>query len=343
MRLCFLKFCCGFNFKFNLGLVLYKKKKIGLALGGGGARGYAHLGVLYALKEAGIEVDVYSGTSMGAIISVAYLQKREIKHSEISLRKFVNGYAKRFDAISFAETDGYEKKSLLTSIKDTLLNGAKFTKLALKTNSNDGKILQEITNDFIYPCDLEELPKKVFICATDIKTGQGVLMSKGDARESIRAAISIAGCFPGVPLRDRVLIDSSSMFSVPIHAFQFEPVDFILAVDVGVNVVTDYKPTSALDLLLRQYDLMCNHGRSEVKYCSDYVICPDVDDIYWANFKKLELALKRGYDACKKAIPEIKKLLNSKKKPVPISERPWHNVGYKIDPVVLDSFPSIER
>lgn len=322
---------------------MYNGKTIGLALGGGGARGFAHLGILSALKDAGIEPDVYAGTSMGAVIAVAYLQDRTINHSEISLKHFVNQYARRFAAISFTETGGYEKKGFIQSVVNTLHNGLKFMSLAMKIYTNKGTILQEIAKDFIYPCNLEDLPKKVFICAVDIVSGQGVLMCEGSARESIRAGLSIAGCFPGVDYKDRILIDASAIFPVPIHAFTFEPVDFILACDVGVSIPSNYRPTSALDLLLRQYDILCNHVASEVKYCSDYVIQPRLKDINWTDFRKLEIVLERGYRAGKKAIPEIKRLLESNTPSVPIIDRPWHNARYKKGPFVIENFPSIEK
>lgn len=314
-----------------------------MALGGGGARGFAHLGVLRALEKAEIEVDVYSGTSMGAVIAISHLQKRTINHSEVALKRFVNQYARRFESISFTETAGYKRKSFFQGIGNTLHNGLKFMSLAMKIYSNDGKILQQIAKDFIYPCNLEELPKKIFLCAIDIVSGQGVLMRQGSARKSIRACMSIAGCFPGVPLRKRILVDASAIFPVPIHAFTFEPVDLIIACDVGVPIPTNYKPASSLDLLLRQYDMACNHVLSEVKYCSDFVIHPNLEDIHWTDFRKLETVLERGYEAGEKAVPEIKALLESHEPRVPIADRPWHNAGYKRKPVVLDSFPSLEK
>ncbi len=115
---------------------MYNGKTIGLALGGGGARGFAHLGILSALKDAGIEPDVYAGTSMGAVVAVAYLQDRTINHSEISLKHFVNQYARRFAAISFTETGGYEKKGFIQSVVNTLHNGLKFMSLAMKIYTN---------------------------------------------------------------------------------------------------------------------------------------------------------------------------------------------------------------
>jgi len=193
-----------------------KKKTIGLALGGGGARGFAHLGVLRALQNAGIEADVYAGTSMGAIIAVSHLQKRAINHSEVSLKHFVNQYSRRFSSISFTETAGYKEKTFIQSIVNTLHNGIKFMSLATKVYSNSGRILQEIAEEFIYPCNLEDLPKKVFLCAVDIVSGQGVLMCRGNARESIRACTSIAGCFPGIRLRKKILVDASAIFPVPL-------------------------------------------------------------------------------------------------------------------------------
>lgn len=320
-----------------------KEKKIGLALGGGGARGFAHLGVLRALENANIEVDILSGTSMGAIVAISHLQKRTINHSEVALKRFVNQYARRFESISFTETAGYKQKSFFQGIGNTLHNGIKFMNLAMKIYSNDGKILQQIAKDFIYPCNLEDLPKKIYLCAVDIISGQGVLMCQGSARKSIRACMSIAGCFPAVPLGKRMLVDASAIFPVPIHAFMFEPVDLIIASDVGIPIPSHYKPTSALDLLLRQYDMACNHVSSEVKYCSDYVINPYLEDIHWTDFRRLETVLERGYEAGEKAVPEIKKLLESNEPRVPVANRPWHNAGYTHEPVVIDNFPSLNK
>ena len=111
---------------------------------------------------------------------------------------------------------------------------------------------------------------------------------------------------------------------------------------MGVYIPSDYRPTSALDQLLRQYDILCNHVTSEVKYCSDYVIHPRLDDIHWTDFRKLELVIERGYRAGKRAVPEIKRLLEDNKSSVSIEDRPWHNARYKKNPFVVENFPSIE-
>lgn len=316
------------------------KKKIGLALGGGGARGFAHLGVLRALDDAGIIPDVYSGASMGAIIAVANLQRRSFNSAEKELKRFVIQYAKHFDLIEFTESQEYQDKSIFQKVGDILSVGSKFIQLASKHNRYDGKILEEIAAHFIYPCNLEDLSKKIYVAAVDVVSGQLVLMNQGNACHAVRASMSIAGAFPPVPLRRRMLIDASAVFPIPIHAFKFEPIDFIIACDVGININPDYNPASGFDMLLRQFDMLYGHVVSEVKHCSDYVIHPFLEDIHWTDFSKLEVALERGYNAGKKAAPFIIELLESKKPTIPIPHRPWHDSGYAITPVVIDNFPT---
>ncbi len=308
-------------------------KRIGLALGGGGARGFAHWSVLRSLEKNGIEVDVYSGTSMGAVIAAGHLQKENYPHSYQSLKKFVLKYASRFKQMNTVEVSNCEINSGFRRILCEINQQLNFLSFLSKDFTGDANLINDIMHDFLNPCDISELRKKVYICCLDVKTGRPFFTDHGDVRTFVGASMSVPGYFPGTPVDERILFDAQSMYPVPLQIFEHEPVDFIISVDVGLKVEQDFVPQKAADLLFRQIDMSYSHIISEVYQCSDIVIQPDIAGVHWTAFNKMDSVMKAGAKAVEDALPEIKRLLNSPQKPAPI-DRPWHNFGFPNSPRV---------
>jgi NTE family protein len=195
---------------------------------------------------------------------------------------------------------------------------------AQKLTLSDGKLLEEIAEHFIYPCNLEELSIPVYIAALDMVSGKGVFIHKGNARKAAQAALSIAGYFPGIPLDGMELYDAQGVFPVPIQAMQFADVDVIIASCVDKNLMPQFQAANVVDLLFRQNEIAYYHVLGEVNNCSDVVIQPDLEDIHWTDFRKMETIVKLGFKAAQAALPDILDILNGKRKVAPVQERAWH-------------------
>ncbi|MGB9678481.1 MAG: patatin-like phospholipase family protein [Thermoanaerobacteraceae bacterium] len=280
------------------------RPKIGLILGGGAARGYAHLGVLKKLKDEGITIDFIIGASMGALVGAAYSSKE-------NLDDLLNG-AHEFGFFKFLTT-----MDIKVSRKG-LIRGTK---------------LEKHLEKFIKK-DFNELYIPMYIVATDVNTGKEIIFKEGDLIKAVRASISIPFVFEPVEWFNTELIDGSIVeFDVAFLAESLGA-DIIIISDVSSNIdmgmftkifsainkktkITD----KAYKLNMLMPDMMSvtattmkllkeNKEKKITTRCSKpiYTIKSDVDNIKWYRFDKAEETIKKGEEAAKNIIQEIKKI-----------------------------------
>ncbi|MGL1901531.1 MAG: patatin-like phospholipase family protein [Fibrobacterales bacterium] len=318
---------------------MYKGLRIGLALGGGGARAFAHLGILRMLKKSNIEVDIIAGSSMGSLIPIAYMQHSTFDKTNTTFKQFVLRFAQEFKKMQYAEAQEHTAMPLHKRMVKRVDQAFKFFHLVTKPNVEDATIIKNIVDQYIHPGNLETLPQKMYVCTVDAVTGQQVLINKGNIQESIIAATSIAGYFPPIPLGDRLLTDSQQVYPVPIQAFYVDPVDIIISVDVTSVPTQHYVPNTGLDMLFRQGELIYHHIHSELHYCSDIVIQPDLQGIHWTDFHQLDSIMRAGVTAAKDLISDIDQLAKNKSRITPIENRPWHTFGHSgLERTIVRSF-----
>lgn len=188
-------------------------KRIGLALGSGGARGWAHIGVIKALRDAGIEIACVAGASMGSLVGSALASDR---------MDILESSARRLDwrqaLYNFLE---------MSFPRSGLIDGAKVV---------------EFIREHVAQRTIEELRMPYAAVATDIRTGDEVVIRKGDLIEAIRASISIPGIFTPV-LRDGVeLVDGGLVNPVPVNVVRSLGADYVIAVDVNFGAMGTEQP-----------------------------------------------------------------------------------------------------
>ncbi len=180
---------------------------IGLALGGGGARGYAHLGVIKALQEANIPVDVIAGTSMGALIGAVYATECRVDEAE----------------------------DIATNIQwGQLLHLADLTIPSRGVIA--GNRVEKYFNTLIMERDFDQLKKDLVVIATDIRTGETVQIKSGPVARAVRASIALPGIFCPVESEGRLLVDGTITAPVPVEAVKEAGAELIVAVDVCSSV-----------------------------------------------------------------------------------------------------------
>ncbi len=261
------------------------RKKIGLALGGGAARGMAHIGVLEVLHKDGIPIDMIAGTSAGAVIGAIYAWSQDI---------------------------AYVKKEALE------MNWRKIAPLIdpslPRSGLIKGKKIQKLLASYIGGNTRFSDLKIPFVCvATDIDTGEEVILNQGSVSEALRASISIPGIFTVVKREGRHLVDGGLTTPVPVKAVKQMGADFI----IGVNVMSDIihrigskgKEPNIFQIMAQSlYITTYSVARSSVED-ADIVIEPELAHISAADFQKAEELIWHGAQAAQKAIPEIKKPL----------------------------------
>ena len=183
------------------------RPKVGLALGSGSARGLAHLGVIRAIEDAGIEVDFIAGTSMGALIGAIY---------------------------AAGKLDELEATFLALDWKKTV---SFFDVVLPKSGLLDGARISELARAHLHADVIEELKKTFAAVATDIVSGEEIVIRSGDAIEAVRASISVPGIFTPVRSNGRILVDGGLTNPVPVSVSRAMGADFVIAVDLNHEII----------------------------------------------------------------------------------------------------------
>jgi len=191
----------------------WKSKRVGLALGSGGARGWAHLGVLQALREKGIHVDVVAGTSMGSVVGAFLAAGREDALRELA-----------------ENLDWNRLRPLLWEISLS------------RSGLTDGKRLLEETQRLLGIKEFRELDLPFHAVATDLNTGGEVVLSSGNLLQALRASISIPGLFSPVWVGKRWLVDGGLVNPVPVSVARAMGAQMVIAVDVSQGIAPEEAP-----------------------------------------------------------------------------------------------------
>lgn len=261
---------------------IFRPKKVALVLGGGGARGLAHIGILKVFEREEIKVDLVVGTSMGAVLGAGY-----------SLGFPISKIEKRATTISW--TDLFDP----TIPKQGLIEGAK---------------LQNVIRDVLEDKTFLDTAIPLAIVTTDIEKAEDVVYTSGPLVKIARASCSWPGIFNPIRIDGRLLVDGGIKNSVPVSTAKRLGADFIIACDVGFCVTKDKEITNILRLLLQSYQIMGEELNTYQSKQADIIIEPDLGDIDQAAFDKSPEIIQKGQEAAEKALPMLRKYLGLKKR-----------------------------
>lgn len=290
-----------------------ERPRVGLVLGGGGARGAAHIGVLQVLEELGVPVDVVVGTSMGAVVGGLWASGvpasriagildgigwKEAFRDRVDRRQLV--YRRKEDDAGFlvkARLGLGRKKALLPR--------------GLVTGQRLELLLRRLTLPVATVEDFDRLPVAFRAVATDLETGQRVVMGDGDLVSAIRASLSVPGVFVPVERGGRLLVDGGLTDNLPVALAREMGVDVVIAVDVGDTLQGRRHLTSAVDvadqmvtLLLRQ-----NTDRSRASLePRDLLLVPDLGDRSSSDFARPSEIIPLGAAAARAAAGRLEEL-----------------------------------
>ncbi len=250
--------------------------KIGIALGGGAARGYAHVGVLKALERHGIHPDCVVGCSMGALLGALYA-------SGIS--------ASRMEALAINVTP--KRWMDLTISRNGIMSGKKLE--SMMTTLTGGR-------------SIEELPIPFEAIAADVVSYEPYIFREGPVSTAVRASTAIPAVFEPVYLQDKILVDGGFVDIVPADLLADMGADFTIAVDVGFSSVT-YKPTNVVEILLLSIDTLQKQLNQLKIPKADLVIKPDLRGIRPNQFDKVEDCISIGEAAAERMLSQAGNVL----------------------------------
>jgi NTE family protein len=250
-----------------------ERPRIGLALGGGFARGIAHIGVLRVFEEEGIPIDCLAGTSVGALIGAAYA--------------------------SGATLDDMERQGSETRFRDF----GRWTLSRMGMASNER--LEDFLRKFTTARYFEELKLPFAIVATDIVRGESVYFTTGEIGIALRASCAYPGLFLPVEYRGRSLVDGFLTDAVPTRAVRALGANIAIGIYLEPGELKD-KPRNTIEVIGRAFSIIQETQDPPWRHAADVVIEPDVHDVLWDGFIETPRLIAAGAAATRASLPKIR-------------------------------------
>ena len=291
-----------------------QRPRIGLVLGGGGARGAAHIGVLEVLEKLHVPVDCIAGTSMGALIAGAYaagLSPEEMR-SEMAKANWVDMF---IDNPDYSEMS-YRNKATLRNYLPGSETGITPQGMRYQPGVVSGQKIKLFFNQLVHANqgerNIEDLPLPLSIIATDIGNGDRVVFREGSLTKAMRASMSVPGILAPVDHQGRKLVDGGLVDNVPISEVKERcKADVVIAVNVGSPLLKAEDVGSLLTVSAQMVNILTeqNVTRSLALLTpNDIYIKPDLDGISAGDFPRHAETADRGRSAAEAAIPSLRKL-----------------------------------
>lgn len=247
---------------------------VGLALGGGGGRGIAHIGVLAELEAARIPVHVIAGTSAGSLVGVLYA-------AGLSPEQM----------LALAMRTSWRDLVQLTMPRVGLVSAAR---------------MEHLLNDILHNAKLEELPVPVAAVACDLHTGREVVLRQGNAALAVKASCAVPGIFSPVPYGDLLLADGGIVNGVPVNVARQMSADVTIAVQLHHGMPKAQELNNIFAILSQSFEIM---QRSQHMDIPDVLIIPELGNHHMGDLARVMPAYEEGRAAARKALPAIREML----------------------------------
>jgi NTE family protein len=249
--------------------------KIALVLGGGGARGFAHIGVLRVLEQEKIPIHLIVGTSVGSLIGALYA--------------------------SDPNTFELEWKAFQIN-KDDLFD---FSLFAAATGPVKGEAIQSFVRNNIRYANIEQFPIPYIAIATDLNTGERVEFSRGSIVDAVRASVSIPGVFTPAKIGNRVLVDGGVVANLAVSVARAHGADIVIASDITQKVV-DYNVNDVVSIIMQSINIMMGEMAKAQTAQADVVVVPRIGDVSTLDFSQKKRCMAEGIAATRAAVPAIR-------------------------------------
>ncbi len=263
-----------------------KKLKIGLALGGGAARGFAHIGVIKALEAQGIYPDIVVGTSAGSVVGALYA----------------------------AGNSGFELQKTAMEMDEATISDWAIPLFGKSSGVLKGEALQAYVNKAVKNVPMEKLKTRFGAVATDLKTGQPILFQRGNTGQAVRASSSVPGVFQAVVIGGRSYVDGGLVAPVPVRYAKEMGADFIIAVNISTQTEAQ-AAVSSVEVILQTFAIMGQRLNHHELKEADVVIQPALGKMGGNDFAGRNLAILAGEQAAAAAMPQIKARLKARQLP----------------------------
>ena len=289
-------------------------KKVALVLGGGGARGLAHAGVLKALEVVGIEIELIVGCSFGALLGGMYARNPDADAVQERLYEFMHTDVFRNLGLGAIQKRSVPSDDSLRQITRNIKDWMLLNVLAKRISLLKRERLQNAVNFLIDDIKFSQLSIPFACNATDIITARPVLFTEGGLRTAIAASMTIPGFFPPLEWKGKKLVDGAVTYNLPIKFARKLGADVILAVDVHPNLHPENDFRNVIDVILRTNTITANTLSDETLNGADVLLCPPAKEYFWYEFDRYREIIKAGEEAVYLQMPEIERLFSRRKR-----------------------------
>ncbi len=292
-----------------------RKLRLGLALGGGAARGAAHIGILKALERERIPIHIITGTSIGAIIGAMYSTHPSALEIEKRGREYIESKQFKRTRFDFLDEKKYVKKGpgffykFTHHVKKNFFYNLSLARKSLISQEEFNGHIEALIDDI----NIEETRLRFAAIALDITSGSEVVFRTGPLRRAVSASCAIPGILPPVKVNEHELVDGGSIDLVPVRPASESGANVVIAVDVSKGLGGTFELSCGIDVVIRA-DKITAYTLNQIRIQeADLILKPDVQDVFWADFSKFDHCLQKGEEEVNKNLNKIKWLLLKKR------------------------------
>jgi len=288
------------------------KLKIGLALGGGGARGAAHIGVLQVLHNNGVVPDVIGGTSAGALIGAMYAATQDPEWVDKRFREFLSSEAYEEMGVSRLQSD-QNPESVIGQVTKFVQNRLVFA-MALTRTSIIKKDRLAKAFDYLIPVKtFEELKIPLNVYATDLHSGETICYNSGDLIDAVTQSGSIPGFVEPTEDEEKLIVDAGVSAPLPVCELK-DKADYIIGVDISRGAPKEpMKKINIIEIITRSERITSQYYTNLLSKRADFLIRPDVLGLHWSAFNKYDVLVENGIQAAEDKISDLKSAIKYRK------------------------------
>ena len=279
-----------------------------IALGGGGARGIAHLGVMQEVSRSQVIVDRIVGVSMGSLVGALFAHEPNVNRVKDQVIALVESpfFQSKCALLGGADCGSYQSEATdfgwYDRIKRYLSAHLQFSRAVTNASLVDESAFREIIDHLLPDIGIEDLTIPLSIVAVDLLSGHRVVLETGSLRQAVQASIAIPGIFPPVRWDNMLLCDIGVVHSVPTRLAKSYGAQLTIAVDVGQHHTAVERCDTAMDAMMRIQDIGETLLRREVLDVADITIRPDVGGVAWFDFSRPDQLIQEGQRAARRAL-----------------------------------------
>lgn len=297
---------------------------IGIALGGGGARGFAHIGVLQVLHEEGIPIHFVAGTSMGSMVGAMYAETLDPFVVEERFHEFIRTEAYQEIGLDQVVSKIDQDASFWDQLTSELRGRWALQMARSRLSLVKGDRLDDALKFLIQAETFEQCRMPLSIIATDLLTGQDVVFRSGDLRAAVRASSSVPGYLPPVESHSQLLSDGGITCPIPVKYVRESGVDIVIGVAVPPPIGISGPVENAIDLLTRAEQITSHYYSSTLMNEADIEILPEIENVQWNDFHRMTDMIQTGRDAAKKVVPTIRESMRQR---IPWWQLIWQQIS----------------